>query len=54
MEDEFKNECERHKTTKDELAKTKSSLQYTRIQAAVGYMTELWCQPHKSGNASLI
>lgn len=48
MNDELKNEWERHKLTRDELAKTKSNLQYTRIQAAVGYMTELWSQSHKS------
>ncbi|PKK74990.1 hypothetical protein RhiirC2_264703 [Rhizophagus irregularis] len=48
MEDELKDEWEMHKLTRDELAKTKSNLQYTKTQAAVGYMTELWSQSHKS------
>ncbi|POG74225.1 hypothetical protein GLOIN_2v1771651 [Rhizophagus irregularis DAOM 181602=DAOM 197198] len=34
MEDELKDEWEMHKLTRDELAKTKSNLQYTKTQAA--------------------
>ena len=47
-ENELKCEWEKHRLTKDELTKTKLNLQYTKTQAAVGYMTDLWSQTHES------